>query len=90
MPTIIVKVASAVNPEADAWLDQNLFSGVRISVKVAVLWALSTPAQFGVGWRFYRMAYRGAMHCSFGMDFLVVLGLVFCFLFFVLLGGRFA
>jgi Cu+-exporting ATPase len=35
---------------------------------------LTTPVQFGVGWRFYRAAWMSAKHWNFGMDALVVVG----------------
>lgn len=37
---------------------------------------LATPVQFGVGYRFYKSAYRGLFHggCTMGMDFLVCMG----------------
>ena len=37
---------------------------------------LATPVQFGVGYRFYKSAYRGLIHggCTMGMDFLVCMG----------------
>ena len=39
-----------------------------------LMFALTTPLQLVVGYKFYRSAYYGARHCSFGMDFLISLG----------------
>jgi Cu+-exporting ATPase len=39
-----------------------------------ILWALSTPIQFGIGYRFYVGAYKMLKHYSCGMDFLIAMG----------------
>jgi Cu+-exporting ATPase len=39
-----------------------------------VLWALTTPVQFWVGWQFYRGAYAAARHRSTNMNTLVAVG----------------
>lgn len=45
-----------------------------VSVGDALMFFLNTPIQVFVGYRFYRGAILGAMHCNFGMDFLITLG----------------
>jgi Cu+-exporting ATPase len=40
----------------------------------AVLGVLATPVQFWLGKPFYLRAWRGLVHCNFGMDVLVCLG----------------
>ena len=44
---------------------------------------LATPVQFGVGYRFYKSAYRGLIHggCTMGMDFLVCMGTTCAYLY---------
>ncbi|KAL7507566.1 hypothetical protein ACHAXN_008635 [Cyclotella atomus] len=47
---------------------------------------LATPVQFGVGYRFYKSAYRGLIHggCTMGMDFLVCMGTTCAYLYSVI------
>ena len=52
----------------------------RVLSQVLIMWILATPVQFYVAARFYRAAYRGALHRRFGMDFLVVLGTTVAYL----------
>ncbi|MDP2727738.1 MAG: copper ion binding protein, partial [Dehalococcoidia bacterium] len=39
-----------------------------------VLWALATPVQFWVGWRFYKGAWAGLKHLTTGMNTLIAVG----------------
>lgn len=50
-----------------------LFGGARFLPDV-LSWALATPVQFYVGWRFYRGAYHALRGRGANMDVLVVLG----------------
>jgi len=52
----------------------DLLLGVTIPYQGYVLFALSTPVQFIVGWRFYVGAYKALKNFSANMDVLVVLG----------------
>ena len=52
-------------------LDQDM-GGVPLSA--VLLWILSTPIQFGIGYRFYKGAYTMLKHKSCGMDFLIAMG----------------
>lgn len=45
-----------------------------LTVGDALMFFLNTPIQVFVGYRFYRGAILGVMHCNFGMDFLITLG----------------
>ena len=46
----------------------------RVTYKTLLLFILSTPVQFWVGYRFHRAALKGLKHCNLGIDFLVSLG----------------
>ncbi len=46
----------------------------RVTYKTLLLFILSTPVQFWIGYRFHRAALKGLKHCNLGMDFLVSLG----------------
>jgi P-type Cu+ transporter len=52
----------------------NHCTSLQITAGTAISWALTTPVQFGIGWRFYRAAWLSALHGSMGMDMLVVVG----------------
>jgi Cu+-exporting ATPase len=43
--------------------------------------SLNIPLLFGVGYKYYRSAFLGALHGSFGMDFLVMTGTSITFLY---------
>lgn len=58
-----------------------LCHGTGITVGQAIMVALNLPVLFIVGGRYYRSAIVSAMHCSFGMDFLVMTGSSVTFLY---------
>ena len=61
----------------DASLDLPLGSGVwasRFSTRATLEFFISTPVQFGIGWRFYVPCWRSMKSGGLGMDFLVAMG----------------
>ena len=66
-----VKNASGLNTDCCVHMPIML---LQITAGVALSWLLATPVQFGVGARFYKAAYKSAIHGSMGMDMLVVVG----------------
>ena len=40
-----------------------------VPLSAVLLWVLSTPVQFGIGYRFYHGAYKMLKHRTCGMDF---------------------
>ncbi|MGO8919695.1 MAG: heavy metal translocating P-type ATPase [Stellaceae bacterium] len=49
-------------------------TGADWTLPGSLQWALASPVQFGVGWRFYRNAWKAARAASGNMDLLVALG----------------
>ncbi|KAF0685140.1 Aste57867_22911 [Aphanomyces stellatus] len=45
-----------------------------LTLKCLIMFLLTTPVQFGIGYRFYVAAYKGLQHGMMGMDFLIVVG----------------
>jgi len=45
-----------------------------VPLSAVLLWVLSTPVQFGIGYRFYHGAYKMLKHRTCGMDFLISMG----------------
>lgn len=58
-----------------------LCHGTGITVGQAIMVSLNLPVLFIVGGRYYRSAIISAMHCSYGMDFLVMTGSSVTFLY---------
>jgi Cu+-exporting ATPase len=52
-----------------------------ITAGQTVMLALNAPLQFGVGYRYYRAAFLGAINGNFGMDCLVVTGTTVTFVY---------
>jgi Cu+-exporting ATPase len=52
----------------------NPVGDTGVPLSAFLLWGLSTPVQFGIGWRFYKSAYKGLKHKTCGMDFLIAMG----------------
>ncbi|MBK5226399.1 MAG: copper-translocating P-type ATPase [Thermoleophilia bacterium] len=50
------------------------FGGLGSLNNMYVLWALATPVQFWVGWRFYKGAFSAARHGTTNMNTLVAVG----------------
>ena len=55
------------------FMDPGMCGG-SVSVGQTMIFFMSLPMQFGVGYKFYRAAIFGAINGNFGMDFLVVTG----------------
>ncbi len=53
---------------------QEWFGGLGPLNNMYVLWALATPVQFWVGWRFYKGAFGAARHRTTNMNTLVAVG----------------
>lgn len=53
-------------------------------IKEFFMFLLSTAVQFGVGHRFYKAAYKGVLHGTLGMDFLIVMGTTASYLYSVI------
>ncbi|PIN87306.1 copper-translocating P-type ATPase [Candidatus Woesearchaeota archaeon CG10_big_fil_rev_8_21_14_0_10_44_13] len=51
-----------------------MWIGVEVPYKVYILWALSTPVQFFVGWRFYKGTWHSLKNFSASMDTLIAVG----------------
>lgn len=64
------------------------FSQPVRSRKEWIILLLSTPVQFGVGWRYYRAAYMGWINGRFmGMDFLIVMGTTASYVYSIIVFG---
>lgn len=59
-------------PGAKEFVDHQIVLGLSLGNLLS--WILSTPVQFGVGWRFHVAAFKSLRHFSANMDVLVVLG----------------
>ena len=57
-------MGSVLIPSLRGWWGENPY----------LLWALATPVQFWVGWRFYRGAWATLRHLTFDMNALIVMG----------------
>ena len=57
-------MGSVLFPSLRGWWGENPY----------LLWALATPVQFWVGWRFYRGAWATLRHLTFDMNALIVMG----------------
>jgi Cu+-exporting ATPase len=62
-------------------IDQPAICDGAVSTMQIVMLLLNLPLQFGVGYRFYRAAFLGALHGNFGMDALVVTGTTITFVY---------
>ncbi|KAJ3408361.1 hypothetical protein HDV05_005042 [Chytridiales sp. JEL 0842] len=77
LPIFVVSmVIGMMLPEHNAvrmWFMQELIPGLTIESLIGLV--LATPVQFGVGWRFYKGAYKSLVYArSANMDVLVALG----------------
>ena len=65
------------------YLDED-YTGVcrhGVTLGQSIMLVLNFPLQFGVGYKFYRSAFLGALHGHFGMDCLVVAGTTVTFVY---------
>ncbi len=61
---LLGSMGSVLFPSLRGWWGENPY----------LLWALATPVQFWVGWRFYRGAWATLRHLTFDMNALIVMG----------------
>ena len=61
---LLGSMGSVLFPSLSGWWGENPY----------LLWALATPVQFWVGWRFYRGAWATLRHLTFDMNALIVMG----------------
>ena len=61
---LLGSMGSVLIPSLRGWWGENPY----------LLWALATPVQFWVGWRFYRGAWATLRHLTFDMNALIVMG----------------
>ncbi|KAF9565859.1 Cu-transporting P-type ATPase [Agrocybe pediades] len=72
VPVFFIHMIGPRIPGVRDLLSFHLFNGIYLGDVLA--FAISTPAQFWVGEKFYRNAYKSLKHGSATMDVLVVLG----------------
>ncbi|RAW21445.1 putative copper-transporting ATPase, partial [Phytophthora cactorum] len=72
LPAMLIHMVLMYIPPVEMLLMTPVFNAVTL--KLLLLFLLSTPVQFGVGKRFYVAAWKGLQHGAMGMDFLVVAG----------------
>jgi Cu+-exporting ATPase len=89
VPTVIIFIVSMILghifPDAIPVLNDDAGGVYGLSWRALILWVLSTPVVFGVGWPFISNAYkrlRGG--CTMGMDFLIVTGSLTAYVFSVM------
>jgi Cu+-exporting ATPase len=74
LPVLALHLAMSHYDSVMMMLDMPAICGDAVSRSQVIMLILNTPLQFGVGYRFYRSAWLGAMHGNYGMDCLVVVG----------------
>ncbi|KXN84236.1 putative copper-transporting ATPase HMA5 [Leucoagaricus sp. SymC.cos] len=72
IPGFFVSMIGMHIPVVRSILAAHLFNGIYLGDVISLL--ITTPAQFWVGAKFYRAAYKSLKHGSATMDVLVVLG----------------
>ncbi|XP_024530745.1 probable copper-transporting ATPase HMA5 isoform X1 [Selaginella moellendorffii] len=72
VPVFFLSMVFMYIPVIKKWLDMKLV--MVLTVGEVLRWALSTPVQFVIGWRFYVGAYKALQHGSANMDVLVAMG----------------
>jgi len=74
LPVMVLHLAMSNSMSLMMMMDEPVLCSGGITLNHVVMLALNGPLQIIVGYRFYRGALLSAMHCGFGMDFLVVVG----------------
>ena len=72
VPVFFINMVGPKLPFFKPFLSFHLFNGIYLGDILA--WIITTPAQFWIGERFYRAAYKSLKHGSATMDVLVMLG----------------
>ena len=83
VPVVFMHLFVPHIPDAAMYLSQKNTAVCHgaLTIGQTVMMCLNIPIQIGVGYKFYRSAYLGALHFNFGMDFLIVLGTSITFLY---------
>ncbi|DAZ96747.1 TPA: hypothetical protein N0F65_012324 [Lagenidium giganteum] len=72
LPATIIHMVLDYIPACHRILMTRILNGINL--KMLLMFALSTPVQFGVGKRYYVAAFKGLQHGMMGMDFLIIVG----------------
>lgn len=72
IPVFFINMIGPKIPGIQSFLGWRLFSAIYLGDVLSFL--ITTPAQFWIGGRFYRNAYKSLKHGSATMDVLIVLG----------------
>ena len=81
LPVMALHIGASSSTRLHLTLMRPVLCSGGISAGQVIMLLLNVPLQFGVGFRYYRAAFLGAIHNSFGMDFLVVLGTTITFVY---------
>ena len=79
LPVFFINMVGPKIPFFKPLLSFHLFNGIYLGDILA--WIITTPAQFWIGERFYRAAYKSLKHGSATMDVLVMLGTTAAYLY---------
>jgi Cu+-exporting ATPase len=74
VPIIAINIMTQTIPSVQMYMMAPIILEKGLTRHAAVLGVLATPVQFWLGKPFYLRAWRGLVHCNFGMDVLVCLG----------------
>lgn len=83
LPVFFINMIGPRIPYIKEFLAANIFSSIYIGDVLSFI--ITTPAQFWVGGRFYRNAYKSLKHGTATMDVLIVLGTSAAYLYSVLI-----
>jgi Cu+-exporting ATPase len=72
VPVFLLSMVFMYIPGIMEGLDKTVVN--MLTIGALLRWILSTPVQFGIGWRFYSGAYKALRNGSANMDVLIVLG----------------
>ena len=72
VPVFLTSMVFMYVPGIKHVLDKKIVN--MLTVGESLRWALSTPVQFFIGWRFYAGSYKALRHGSANMDVLIALG----------------
>lgn len=74
IPVLILHTIESMTMGSVTFLDNAAVCGDGITTGQLLMFLLNSPIMVIVGFRFYKAAFLGAMHGSYGMDLLVVTG----------------
>lgn len=81
LPVTVLHVYSMQSSTLMHAMNEPLLCKGGITAGQTAMLVLNVPMQFGVGYKYYRSAFLGAIHGSLGMDFLVVTGTTITFMY---------